>query len=75
VYDASKPELGKIPLWRLEREGLLGPMHTGCGVAAVLAGAAVGLWMASSRHDDGLVGVFTDACDAVKLAWARVVGK
>lgn len=61
VYDASKPVLGKIPMWRLEREGLVRPLLAGVGVT-VAAAAAVAIL--ALRHEDGLSGVLHDAVHA-----------
>ncbi|KAA0148149.1 hypothetical protein FNF31_07461 [Cafeteria roenbergensis] len=78
VYDASKPELGRIPLWRLEREGLLVPLKRAAAATAVAAVAGIALLVAGSRHDGGVTGVLRDCADGLRAAagsvWAAVSG-
>lgn len=72
TYDASKPVLGKIPLWRLEREGLARPVMAGLGTLAALsvAGAVVGVL--AYRHENGLSGVWSDAKEGASSAASSV---
>jgi hypothetical protein len=69
VYDETKPVLGKIPLWRLEREGLVEPIMIGLGVTAA---AAVTVVVLAARHEGGVSGLLRDAAslagDAVASA-------
>lgn len=78
VYDASKPVLGRIPLWRLEREGLLAPLKRAAAVTAVTAAAGIALLVAGYRHDDGVAGVLRDCTDSLRAAadslWTTVSG-
>jgi FAD/FMN-containing dehydrogenase len=41
MYDDSKPDLGKYPMWRLKRAGLETPVYVALGAVAVVAAAGV----------------------------------